>query len=154
MTTLNLLTTIKAPKNVVFDLARNIDVHQNSASSTHEKAIDGTTSGLININETVTWRGRHFGLYLTHKSQITTMNLYDNFVDEMQAGHFKSFRHEHIFHYQNETTTMIDKLQYETPFFVFGQIFDFLFLKKHLNKFLLQRNQVLKSLAEKQPFDK
>ena len=150
MTTLNLLTTIKAPKNVVFDLARNIDVHQNSASSTHEKAIDGTTSGLININETVTWRGRHFGLYLTHKSQITAMNLYDNFVDEMQAGHFKSFRHEHIFQFKNETTTMIDKLQYETPFFVFGQIFDFLFLKKHLNKFLLKRNRALKLLAENQ----
>ena len=154
MTTLNLYTEIKVPRNIVFDLARNIGVHQNSASSTNEKAIGGITAGLININETVMWRGRHFGLYLTHKSLITAMILYDNFVDEMQAGHFKSFRHEHIFQFQNETTTMIDKLQYETPFSFFGQIFDFLFLKKHLNKFLLQRNQVLKSLAEKQLFDK
>ena len=150
MTTLNISTAIKAPKNIVFDLSRNIDVHQNSATSTHEKAIGGVTSGLININETVTWRGRHFGLYLTHKSQITAMNLYDSFVDEMVAGHFKFFKHEHFFDYQNEITIMTDRLQYETPFSIFGQIFDFLFLKKHLNKFLSERNRVLKSLAENQ----
>ena len=59
MTTINLITKINAPKKVVFDLSRNIDVHQNSASKTNEKAIDGVTSGLINYNETVTWRGKH-----------------------------------------------------------------------------------------------
>ena len=72
-------------------------MHQQSASPTNETAIDGITSGLINYNETVTWRGKHFGFYLTHKSRITAMNLYDYFVDEMEEGKFKSFRHEHFF---------------------------------------------------------
>lgn len=49
MTTINLITKIDAPKKVIFDLSRNIDVHQNSASKTNEIAIAGVTSGLTQI---------------------------------------------------------------------------------------------------------
>ena len=150
MTKINLITKINASKKVVFDLSRNIDVHQTSASKTNEKAIDGVTYGLINFNETVTWRGKHFGFYLTHKSRMTAMNLYDYFADEMEEGKFKSFKHEHFFEENDNRTTMIDKLCYETPFGIFGKVFDFLFLKTHLTKFIIQRNKVLKELAENQ----
>ena len=150
MTTINLTTKIKAPKQIVFDASRNIDIHQQSASKTSEVAIAGITSGLINLNETVTWRGKHFGFYLTHKSRITAMNFYDYFVDEMEEGKFKSFRHEHFFEEQNGVTIMKDKMQYETPFGIFGKVFDSLFLKKHLIQFLLERNKILKEVAEKQ----
>ena len=150
MTTINLTTKIKATKQIVFDASRNIDIHQQSASKTSEVAIAGITSGLINLNETVTWRGNHFGFYLTHKSRITAMNFYDYFVDEMEEGKFKSFRHEHVFEEQNGITIMKDYLQYETPFGIFGKVFDSLFLKKHLIRFLLERNKILKEVAEKQ----
>jgi len=148
MTTINLTTKIKAPKQIVFDASRNIDIHQKSASKTSEKVISGITSGLINLNETVTWRGKHFGFYLTHKSKITAMDFYDYFVDEMEKGKFKTFRHEHFFEEQNGFTVMKDKLQYETPFGLFGELFDILFLEKHLTKFLLERNKTLKEVSE------
>jgi ligand-binding SRPBCC domain-containing protein len=148
MTTIKIRTKIKAPLQVVFDLSRDIDVHQKSASPSKEIAIDGITSGLINFNETVTWRGNHFGFYLTHKSRITAMNLYDCFVDEMEEGKFKSFRHEHVFYEKNGLTVMKDKLHYEVPYGVFGELFDFLFLKSHLINFILERNKVLKTLSE------
>ncbi|MCR4030820.1 MULTISPECIES: SRPBCC family protein [Flavobacterium] len=148
MTTINLTTKIKASKQTVFDASRNIDIHQKSASASKEKAIAGITSGLINLNETVTWRGKHFGFYLTHKSRITAMNLYDYFVDEMEEGKFKFFKHEHFFEEENGITIMKDKLQYETPFGIFGSLFDVLLLKKHLKKFLLERNKVLKEVSE------
>lgn len=150
MTTIHLTTKIKAQKQVVFDLSRDIDVHQNSASQTHEKAIAGVTSGLIQHNETVTWRGKHFGVYLTHKSRMTAMDLYDYFVDEMEGGKFKSFKHEHFFSEENGITIMVDKLQYQTPYSIFGKVFDVIILKRHLTNFLLNRNKVLKELAEKQ----
>ncbi|OXB09975.1 cell division protein [Flavobacterium plurextorum] len=149
MATINLTTKIKAPKQIVFNASRNIDIHQQSASPSKEKAISGVTSGLINLNETVTWRGRHFGFYLTHKSRITAMNLYDYFVDEMEKGKFKSFKHEHFFEEENGITIMKDKLQYETPFGILGKLFDVLLLKKHLTNFLLERNKVLKEVSEK-----
>jgi ligand-binding SRPBCC domain-containing protein len=148
MTTINLTTKIKASKQIVFDASRNINVHQQSASKSNEKAIAGVTSGLINLNETVTWRGKHFGFYLTHKSRITTMNLHDYFVDEMERGKFKTFKHEHFFEQENGFTIMKDKLQYETPFGIFGELFDILFLEKHLLKFLLERNKILKEVCE------
>ena len=149
MATINLTTKIKAPKQIVFNASRNIDIHQQSASPSKEKAIAGVTSGLINLNETVTWRGRHFGFYLTHKSRITAMNLYDYFVDEMEKGKFKSFKHKHFFEEENGITIMKDQLQYETPFGILGKLFDVLLLKKHLTNFLLERNKVLKEVSEK-----
>jgi len=149
MTTINLTTKIKAPKQTVFDASRNIDVHQQSASKSNEKAIAGVTSGLINFNETVTWRGKHFGFYLTHKSRITKMAFHDYFVDEMERGKFKTFKHEHFFEEENGITIMKDKLQYETPFGIFGELFDILFLEKHLTRFLLERNKILKEISEK-----
>lgn len=149
MTTINLTTKIKVPKQIVFDASRNIDIHQQSASPTNEKAISGVTSGLINLNETVTWHGKHFGFYLTHKSRITAMTFYDYFVDEMEEGNFKSFKHKHFFEEENGVTIMKDHLQYETPFGILGRIFDALFLKKHLTQFLLERNKVLKEVSEK-----
>lgn len=150
MTTIHLITKIKAPIQTVFDLSRNIDVHQLSTFQSNEKAIAGRTSGLIELNETVTWSGRHFGLYLQHQSKITEMELPNYFVDEMMQGHFKSFRHEHTFVSQNGTTVMIDFLQYSTPFGIFGKLFDQWLLKNHLTDFLLKRNAVLKTLAEHQ----
>ena len=148
MTTIYLSTKIKASIQIVFDASRNIDVHQLSTNKSNEIAIAGVTSGLINLNETVTWRGKHFGLYLTHKSRITAMTCYSYFIDEMEEGKFKSFKHQHFFEEINGITTMTDKLQYETPFGVFGKLFDYLFLKKHLTHFLLNRNQVLKEVSE------
>jgi ligand-binding SRPBCC domain-containing protein len=148
MTTIYLSTKIKASIQTVFDASRNIDIHQLSASKSNEKAIAGVTSGLINLNETVTWQGKHFGLNLTHKSRITAMTCYSYFIDEMEEGKFKSFTHQHFFEEINGITIMTDELQYETPFGVFGKLFDYLFLKKHLTHFLLNRNQVLKEVSE------
>ncbi|KQO33356.1 cell division protein [Flavobacterium sp. Leaf82] len=149
MTIINLTTKIKAPKQLVFDASRNIDIHQKSASKSNEVAIAGVTSGLINLNETVTWWGKHLGFYLKHKSRITAMTFYHYFVDEMEEGKFKFFKHEHFFEEENDITIMTDKMQYETPFSIFGKLFDVLFLKRHLTNFLLERNKVLKEVSEK-----
>lgn len=150
MTKINLITKIKSPIKKVFDLSRNIDIHKLSTSKSNETAIAGVTSGLININETVTWRGKHFGVYLTHKSIISVMEIPNYFVDEMQKGRFKSFRHEHTFLEKEEETVMIDVIEYETPFGVFGKLFDKLILKKHLTSFIKERNYFIKKLAENQ----
>jgi ligand-binding SRPBCC domain-containing protein len=150
MTIIKLITTINAPLKTVFDVSRNIDIHQQSASKSNEVAIAGVTSGLINLDETVTWGGKHFGVYLTHKSRITAMTFYDYFVDEMEEGKFKKFRHEHFFEEKNGVTIMTDKLHYETPFGIIGKLFDALFLKNHLIHFLLERNKILKKITKNQ----
>lgn len=150
MTTIHLITKIKAPIQTVFDLSRDIDIHKLSIGKSNEKAIAGVTSGKINLNEMVTFKGRHFGIYLNHVSKITEMEPPNYFVDEMIKGNFKFFRHEHSFVSQNEKTVMIDLLQYETPFGIFGKLFDKLILKNYMTNLLQTRNRFLKNLAENQ----
>lgn len=150
MTKIKIQTKIKAPIEIVFNLSRDIDIHQKSASSSNEKAIAGKISGLIELNETVTWKGKHFGFYLKHSSKITEMEFPNYFVDIMEKGHFKSFRHEHYFSEENGFTIMKDQLTYETPFGIFGRIFDSILLKNHMKNFLLKRNAILKNIAENQ----
>ncbi|MFV8352424.1 SRPBCC family protein [Flavobacterium sp. XS2P14] len=148
MTTIQLTTKIKAPIEIIFDLSRKIDVHQQSTAKSNETAIDGITSGLINANETVTWCGKHFGVYLTHKSLISAMEIPTYFVDEMLEGKFRSFKHQHTFIQKNGFVIMEDKIQYETPYGIFGKLFDHFLLKKHLITFILERNLFIKALAE------
>ncbi len=149
MTTIKITTNYFAPIEKVFDTNRNIDIHQQSASKTKEVAIGGITSGLINKNETVTWKGKHFGVYLTHQSLISEMDFPTYFVDEQLKGQFKSFKHQHFFEQKENYVEVTDLLEYETPFGIFGQLFDKLLLKKHLTNFIIHRNAVLKNLAEK-----
>ena len=150
MTTIKISTNYFAPIETVFNTNRDIDIHQQSASKTKEVAIAGITSGFINKNETVTWKGKHFGFYLTHQSVISEMIFPSYFVDEQLKGQFKSFKHQHFFEQKENYVEVTDLLEYETPFGIFGKLFDKLLLKKHLTNFIIHRNAVLKDLAEKQ----
>jgi ligand-binding SRPBCC domain-containing protein len=149
MTTIQITTHYFAPIEIVFNTNRDIDIHQQSASKTKEIAIAGITSGLINKNETVTWKGKHFGVYLTHQSLISEMIFPTYFVDEQLKGKFKSFKHQHFFEQKENYVEVTDILEYETPFGILGQLFDKLLLKNHLTNFIIHRNAVLKNLAEK-----
>jgi len=148
MTRIELNTEIKGTLQEVFDLSRSIDFHVKSAAKSKEKAIEGVTSGLINLNETVRWRGRHFGLYLTHTSKIIEMVKNESFTDVMTQGHFTYFIHQHIFKQTAAGVNMIDKLQYKVPYGPLGWIIDRLFIKRHLHNFLLERNQQIKHQIE------
>jgi ligand-binding SRPBCC domain-containing protein len=138
-------TIIHAPILEVFNLSRDIGFHEKSAAHTSEKAIDGITSGLINLNEKVTWRAKHFGINQTFTSRISELNCPDYFVDEMEKGIFKSFHHQHIFKEKSGITTMTDILDYTSPLGILGRIVDFLFLKKYLSNFLQVRNTAIKN---------
>ncbi|WP_068943969.1 SRPBCC family protein [Chryseobacterium timonianum] len=148
MSRIYLKTLIDADIQTVFDLARNIDLHQQSTSRTHEKAIAGRMSGLIEENETVTWRAKHLGVYQNLTTKIISMEKPNQFTDEMQQGAFKSLRHQHIFKTTNGKTLMIDIFDFESPLGIIGKLFNQLFLKNYLKNFLLERNRLIKNTAE------
>src|SRR5437867_12526364 len=72
MTRIELVTHIAAPCDRCFDLARSVDLHMHSTSTTGERAVAGRTSGLLDLNDDVTWHARHLGFQQTLTSQITT----------------------------------------------------------------------------------
>ena len=49
MNFIKLVTEINADKRTVFDLSRNINLHQESMKASGEKAIAGKTSGLMEL---------------------------------------------------------------------------------------------------------
>ena len=86
MPIIELETRIQANIDVVFDLSRSIDLHLISSKQTHEKAIAGKTSGLIELGETVTWKAKHLGIYQTLTTQISAYDKPRYFVDEQIQG--------------------------------------------------------------------
>ncbi|MFT5725848.1 MAG: ligand-binding SRPBCC domain-containing protein [Bacteroidia bacterium] len=148
MPTIQTLLNIQAPIDRVFDLSRSIDLHIISTQQTHERAIAGRTSGLIDLGETVTWRAKHFGIYQTLTSQITNLHRPFSFTDEMVQGIFKSFKHQHKFTNDGIHTLLTDIFDYEAPFGILGHAANVLFLKWYMRRLLERRNNTIKAYAE------
>ncbi|MBA2611731.1 MAG: SRPBCC family protein [Bacteroidetes bacterium] len=148
MPVIEIETKIKAGIEICFDLATSIDLHLVSTEGTNEKAIDGVTSGCVKQNDFVTWEATHFGVRQQLTSIISLVNRPFHFRDEQKKGVFKYFKHDHYFETHGEFVTMKDRFEYESPYGVFGKLFNSVVLTKHLTKFLLKRNAVIKDYAE------
>jgi ligand-binding SRPBCC domain-containing protein len=152
--TIQLETRIAAPARRCFLLGLSIDLHMDSTAGTREQAVAGITTGLIAQGESVTWRGRHFGVMLQHTSRITRYEPPAFFQDIMTAGVFKSFEHDHRFHEQNGDTLMQDELRFSAPLGILGTIVERLVLRRYLTRFLRERNQFVKQVAESEMWRK
>lgn len=148
MPTLHLTTFIAAPADVVFDLSRHIGLHRESMEKYKEEAVAGTTAGLIEKGETVTWRARHFFKLRQLTSRITEMVKHNFFIDEQVNGDFKMLRHEHHFKPCENGTIMIDLLHFESPYGAAGRLFNNVYLTSYIRKLLEQRNSYIKRFAE------
>jgi ligand-binding SRPBCC domain-containing protein len=146
--TIELSTAINAPIERCFDLARSIGLHVESTSQTGEQAIAGRTSGLIELDETVTWRAKHLGIWQTLTSKITQFDYPNSFTDEMIDGAFKSIRHQHVFSRDDDQTIMKDIFMFESPFGLLGKLANHLFLTRYMENLLKKRNAVIKRAAE------
>ncbi len=148
MPKIELETYIKADIQIVFDLSRSIDLHMLSTSHTNEKAIAGRTSGLIELNDFVTWKAKHFGFYHTLTSKISEYDRPNYFMDSQVTGIFKYFRHEHHFNKTSTGTRMLDLFDYKSPLGVLGTIADKILVENYMTKLLLTRNTLIKEFAE------
>lgn len=148
MPKIELITEIKSTLEICFDLSRSIDLHKISTAQTNEEAIGGRTSGLINLNETVTWQATHFGIKQKLSSKITAFNRPNYFVDEQIKGIFKSIYHEHKFEQVEDIIIMKDIFEFHSPFGVLGKIFNKLILTNYMKDLLENRNLIIKEFAE------
>jgi ligand-binding SRPBCC domain-containing protein len=151
---LHLHTIINAPVERCFDLARSIDLHMITTSSTDEKAVAGITSGLIGLGETVTWEASHFFIRQRLTSKITYFEHSRIFTDEMLEGAFKMMKHDDIFKEVKGVTFMTDSFTFESPYGIAGRIFNFVILKRYLKNLLIKRNRYIKEYAESEKWRK
>lgn len=137
------VTDVPAEPEVVFDLSLEIGVHLESMAKSGERAVDGVTSGLIALGESVTWNARHFGITWEMTSTITSWDRPRCFVDEQTRGPFASFHHLHLFKPSAAGTEMADKVVYRAPFGVLGTCVDHLILNRYLRKLIQVRNEFI-----------
>jgi len=148
MAQIHLTTFIAAPAERVFDLSRSIDLHKKSMAHTMEQAVAGTTAGLIELHDTVTWKAKHLFKIRVLKVKITAMDKPGSFTDEMVDGDFKSMKHEHHFKQIENGTFMIDLFHFEIPYGSLGKIAERIFLIRYVKKLLEHRNKIIKEYAE------
>lgn len=154
MPNIHLTTFIAAPVDRVFDLSRNIDLHKKSMIKHKEEAVAGIRFGLIEKDETVTWKAKHLFKTRILRSKITEMIKPQVFVDEQSQGDFKMLKHEHHFKPCENGTIMIDLIHFETPYGTVGKWFNALYLTKYVRKLIEQRNNTIKEFAESEQWKK
>jgi ligand-binding SRPBCC domain-containing protein len=142
-------TRIAAPIEMCFDLARDVEAHLKTSSSTGEQAVGGKTSGLLELNDTVTFEAVHFGIRQRLTSKIVEFDRPERFVDEMVKGAFASLRHVHEFAVDGTSVLMRDTLTWRSPFGLLGAIADKLFVEGHMRAFMVKKQSELKEHAER-----
>ena len=66
----------------------------------------------------------------------------------MTAGRFRSFEHDHRFQQQSGETVMRDELRFSAPLGILGRSVERVVLRNYLTRFLHERNQTIKEVAE------
>jgi ligand-binding SRPBCC domain-containing protein len=148
MPLIRLETIIRAPVQLCFELALDVDVHMAAAAATGERVVAGISSGQMALGDEVTWEAKHLCVRQRFTSKIVALEAPLTFTDEMQRGAFKRFRHTHIFEPLEGGTRMIDELDFASPLGQLGRVVDGLFLKNYLTRFLFMHNDHIKKLAE------
>jgi len=146
---LELTVEIDAPPERCFDLARSVEAHVHSTATSGERAVAGVTTGLLGPGDFVTWEARHFGVRQRLTSRITAFDRPRHFRDSMVRGAFARFDHDHFFEATaGGGTLMRDVFDYAAPLGPLGRAAERLFLSAYLERFLRQRADALKRLAE------
>lgn len=142
-------TRIRAPIDVVFDLARDPAAHAQQSAFTGERVVEpGKTSGLLELGDLLTFEGRHLGVRQRLTVKITEMQPPRRFVDEGVRGAFTRLRHEHEFQVDDGVTVMRDVIEWTSPFGLLGRIADALFVTRHMRWFVTEKQSRLKATAE------
>ncbi len=154
---LETITQIRAPIERCFDLARSVEVHLAGNVHWGENAVaaSGVTSGLLDLNQRVTWRAKHFGVWHTLTSEITAMDRPAYFQDTMVRGIFRYMRHDHLFRQLSpELTEMRDVFCFAAPLPVLGRLAEIAFLGRYMRTLLDERNSVIRRIAESEEWRK
>jgi ligand-binding SRPBCC domain-containing protein len=152
VSTLRQVLRVRAPIERCFDLARSIDAHVASTAQTGERAVGGVTSGLLELGDEVTWRARHLGVWQRLTSRITAFDRPRHFRDSMVRGAFARFDHDHLFVMDpagcGDVCVVTDVFDYDAPLGRLGRLVERVFLDGYMERFLRERNELLRRLAE------
>ena len=138
-------THVLAPRERVFLLASNIKLVQQIIGL---NPVEGKTSGLVQLNDRVVWRGWKFGLPAMHETLITAYEQPAFFQDTQGRGRFTFFQHDHHFEEVDGQTLMRDIVRFSLPFGPAGKLVAKHVMVPHILGLMQRRFALLKRLAE------
>lgn len=124
------------PKITPKDMAFTVLSEQKTNTIFEGMIIDYTVSPLLGIP--VKW-----------KTRITSVIPNKSFTDFQEKGPYKLWNHHHEFIPNEKGVLMIDKVDYELPFGLLGNLAHTLFVRKKLEKIFNYRFHVLENLFNK-----
>lgn len=148
MEKIHLTTFIAAPLERVFDLNRCLTVQKQCLQQAGGEAISGTTTGLIRIGETVTWRMKRLFKVRQMTTRITELETNQFLRGEMVLGDFRQFHYAHYVKPANNGTILIDLLWYESPGGWFGRQLDRYYLYRLFGGLMQERAALIRDYAE------
>jgi len=154
METIRLGTWIDAPVERCFLLSLSVDLHVATALSMRDNSSAGATEQTIGEGDRLTFRGRHFGVRWRHTSLIEKLRPHSYYRDVMISGPFRHFEHDHHFAPMDDGTRMRDEVRFSASGGFFGRLRTRMFLRKQLKAFLMERNTMIKRLAESEDWHK
>ena len=144
-------TVIHAPIERCFDLSRSVEVHLLANVHWGEQAVvaAGVPSGLAGLHQKVTWRAKHFGIWLNLTNQITAMEHPRYLRVTMVRGIFRFMQADHLFQsLESGATVMKNVFTIAAPLPLFGPLAEALFLRRYMLALVRERNAVIKRVAE------
>lgn len=149
MEKIHITTFIAAPVDRVYDLSRSMTVQKACVQTVGGEAVTGTTTGLIKLDETVTWRIKRLFKWRQMTTKITEMQPNEMFGGAMVLGDFNDFRYEHYFKVAHNGTIMIDLLWYESPAGWMGRMLDRYYFSRLFGSMLQRRAELVRQYAER-----
>src|ERR1700731_2563859 len=89
-----------------------------------------------------------------HTSVIEKLRPHSYYRDVMIAGHFQHFEHDHHLARMDDGTRMRDEIRFSVSGGILGRLRTRMFLRKQLRAFLMERNSMIKRLAESEDWHK
>jgi ligand-binding SRPBCC domain-containing protein len=101
-------TLVRASIERCFDLMRDVNAHTRTTGGTRERAVAGTTAGLLEQGDEVTWEATHFGVRQRLTVRVTRCDRPHLFEDSQVRGAFAAFTDRHEFRDSDGGTLMVD----------------------------------------------
>ena len=149
MPTFTVTTPIRAPLELCFDLARDLELHVRSFAHTGERMVEGPGGRFIELGQRVTWEARHFGVLQRLTAEITAFERPCHFQDTMRRGAFARFVHDHHFAREGDLTVMRDVVDFASPLGPLGRLVDALVMTRYLRALIIGRAAVIRAEAER-----
>ena len=112
-----------------FSDVSNLD--SNTPSFFRLKLLEGRPGGGLEEGQPFTYRFRLFGVSFPWITRIDRVGE-TFFVDSQEKGVYKSFRHLHAFYPSERGTLMVDRVDYELPFYLLNPVVDTLAVRPML----------------------